>query len=371
VQPDNSPPPALTSISLCCALEDDSIAAFLVGFLKANFSCAVSHTEAVVCSGRDLFEATERALSADVALVLLSSASVPRVWPSRSEWERVFVDQAKEFQTRLGFVQVEGCNFPSGLRNQYFFDASKDPLTAAREIKRWLLWPDQRSNRHPALPEDLELLRRAVADQPGTATDIAAECALQFATECSEEFEAVYRFDCRARSRAGIVGDIGSALGLRMSGKLEQNCTTLTEWCATRRVLFVLAGVGDTDRPFITPGGLASAIFTTAPVAGFAGGIESGTRAAIRKFHESAEAGDRIHFGRAAVTLLETQQRFAEALELLDMMADTARRIDDAQVLRDVETRRFWVRNDLGDDGGSDRAVRASEGVQLPLPFVG
>ena len=154
----------------------------------------------------------------------------------------------------------------------------------------------------------------------GALLDIAPELALQFARDCSEDFEAVYCFDCRGRSRTGIVGDIGSMLGLCLSGRLEQNYATLREWGASHRALVVIAGVRDEDRDFATPGGLTSAIFTKPLTDGLPGVITSRASDAVRRFDEHAGGEDGIRLGWVAVRLLQAQERFAEVLELLDSM---------------------------------------------------
>src|SRR5207248_3338232 len=134
-------------------------------------------------------------LSAEVALVLLSPLSVPKVW-NRKIWQSVFFERPKEFQTLLGFVLVSDCAFPGLLRRERFFDASRDELSAAREIKRWLLRPRGRISPAVEIAPELAELRRAVADRPGAAVGIDVGIAVQFARECAADFEAVYRFDC-------------------------------------------------------------------------------------------------------------------------------------------------------------------------------
>src|SRR6266403_1259725 len=93
----------MASIILCYAQADEAFAHHLAGFLNDNLPLAISCTEGAIGADRDLMEATERALSADVALVLLSPSSVPRVW-NRRIWEPVFLEKPKEFLTPLGFV---------------------------------------------------------------------------------------------------------------------------------------------------------------------------------------------------------------------------------------------------------------------------
>jgi hypothetical protein len=269
-------------------------------------------------------------------------------------------------------VLVGDCKFPSLLRREHFFDASIDALTATREIKRWLLRPGQGTSPMAPVAMEPEEVRRAVADRPGAAIGITPEMALKFARDYSEDFEAVYCFDGCGRSRAGIAGDIGSALGLCLSGRLEQNCATLHEWSASHRALFVIAGVQDTDRDFATPGGMTSVIFTIPRSDGLPCGIPSRASDAVGRFHEHAGRDDGIGLGWLAVRLLQAQERLAVVLELLDSMLESARRRTDKQVLLQIERQRYWIRNDLSYDDGPviERPVNPEWEVQLFLPFA-
>src|ERR1017187_9519468 len=226
----------MRSVVICYAPADEAVARELAEYIRVNLLFDVSCDEGVIGADCDLLEATERALSAEVALVLLSPASVPKVW-ARKLWEPVFFDKPKEFQTLLGFVLVSECRFPELLRREEFFHAA----TAAREIKRWLLRPFESLRPVGMVAEEL----RGVVDRPGTAVGV------DFDEACAEDFEAVYRFDCRGRTRAGVTGDVCCALGL-------QGRDALGEWCRLHRVLFVMRGVAD----WVAPGGLASVVFT-------------------------------------------------------------------------------------------------------------
>jgi hypothetical protein len=130
----------MDSVVLCFAAGDEAFARCLADFLEVNLPLVASCRDAVVGPDLDLLEAAERALSAEVALILLSPLSVPRVW-NRKTWEPVFLEKPKEFQTQLGFVLLSECKFPEVFRRTHFFDASGDALSAARQIKRWLLRP--------------------------------------------------------------------------------------------------------------------------------------------------------------------------------------------------------------------------------------
>jgi hypothetical protein len=349
----------MDSVILCYAGGDEVFARHLASFLEMNLPIAVSCGEGVVGPHLDLMEATERALSAEAALVLLSPLSVPRVW-NRKVWEPVLLAKPKEYQTLLGFVLVRDCTFPGLLRRERFFDASVDALAAAREIKRWLLRPTKTVRPAVQIAPELEEVRRAVADRPGAAVEIPAELAGRFAHECEEDFEGVCRIDCRGRSRAGIAGDMGSALGLLMSGTLEENRATLSEWCAGHRILFVLAGVSPEDRDFATPGGRSSVIFTGPLADGLPCSIPSVAGDAVRRFQETLS----LRLGWTAVNLLKAQGRCAEVLEVLGEMARAARSQDDTNAVLRIEREQFWI-----DESRVLQQADLIQAEQLTLPF--
>lgn len=344
----------MDSLIVTHAPADEVFARGLAEFVESNLPIQVSCTESVVGPELDPIEATERALSAEAALVLLSSHSVPKVW-SWPAWEPVFIEKPKEFQTHLAFVQLADCAFPDLLRRQRFFDAARDTLAAMREIKRWLLRPMQKPGAPAQIAAEFDELRRAIADRPGAVEDIAAEAAIRFTGACYQDFEGIYRFDLGGRTRAGILGDIGSALGLTMSGALEQNREALAEWCAARRALFLFANVRPEDRDFATFAGRASTIFTGA----MPETIPSATAGMVREFQRTRDTVD----GWKAVNLLKAQERHAEVLEVLDAMSRATR---DAVTLQFVAREQFWLR---GCDGNLAVGRIPAENDQLTLPF--
>src|SRR5277367_4940833 len=115
----------MASIILCYAMEDEAFARELAAFLEVNLPVEVSCTEGIVNRDLDLLEAVDRALSAEMALVLLSPSSVPKHW-NRAVWEPLFFEKPQEIQTLLGFVLSSDCTFPGLLRRSHFFDASRD-----------------------------------------------------------------------------------------------------------------------------------------------------------------------------------------------------------------------------------------------------
>lgn len=336
----------MDSIILCHDPRDDAFAHRLAGFLEMNLPMAVSCSEGVIAPDLDLIEATERALSAEAALVLLSPNSVPKTW-NRATWEPVFFEKPKEFQTLLGFVLVSDCRFPALLRRERFFDASDDPLRAMREIKRWLLRPTEPALGRAPVDSAIEELRRNVADRPGATFDIDPALAVRFAEECEYDFEAVWRFDCRDRGRKGIVGDIRAALGLAFAGRIEDDIASLKEWCAGHRCLFLLAGVKSEDREFAALGGRCSAIFTP-PTEELPGTVPSATADAARKFEKfEATPGEsvegRLRLGWTAANLLKAQGRCDEVLEILDAMAALTRSLGDRSALLRIEREQYWT----------------------------
>src|SRR6267378_173043 len=111
---------AMASIVLCYAPEDEVRARQLGEYLEVNLAYEVSCGECVVGPIFDLVDATERGLSGEVALVLLSPHSVPKTW-RRDRWEPVFFHKPAELGSLLGFVLLEACQFPELLKRQRFF----------------------------------------------------------------------------------------------------------------------------------------------------------------------------------------------------------------------------------------------------------
>jgi hypothetical protein len=362
----------MDSLILCYAPADESFARWLAGFLEMNLPLAVSCDEAIVGPDLDLMEAAERALSAEVALLLLSPSSVPKVW-QRKTWEPLFFEKPKEFQTLLGFVLVSECTFPAMLRREHFFDARESNPAAARGIRRWLLRPPATHTAPLRVAPELEGVYAAVADQPGSTTEMPPELATQFATEFAADFEASYHFNCAGRSRAGIIGDIGSALGLPMSSTVDENHSVLRDWCARHRVLFVLSEPGAEAREFAVPGSRVAVILTGPIPGGLPCTMPSGAGDAVRRFHQtlSLDLAAALQLGWQAVNLLKAQGRCAETLEVLDAMSRIARDRADSNAATRIEREQFWIRLYQDESGGhalEPRDLTSSE--QLKLPFA-
>jgi hypothetical protein len=238
-----------------------------------------------------------------------------------------------------------------------------------RDLKRWLVRPQPLIPRTTAeLSAELNELRLRIADQPGIIEGVDPDLAHKFASECGSDFEAVYSLDCRKRSPAGIVGDLGSAMGLRLPGTLEKNIRDLHEHCRDRRVLLLLAGMGPDAREVAAFGGRTSTILTDRaafpsdphPIGG-----------SVLQFHELREnnPATALRSGWAIVAELKSTERFAEVVELLELMAQTARDSGDFPGLSRIEREQFWMQ-DYAEGKISAPPHSATDAVQLAFGFA-
>ncbi len=356
----------VNTLILCYAPEDAVLALTLADYLEINLPLTVSRHEAVVGPELDLLAAAERALSAEAALVFLSPASVPQVW-DRKKWEPVFFAAPKELESRLGIIFAAPCKFPELLRREAFFDATGDPLTAARAVRTWLLHPDHPVRPLPSTSPEVEALRRELADKPGTLSvppELAEELLLTFA----HDFGDVLHLDCSQLNQTSILGEIASAIGLRLPGSTAQMQTGLDKWFIGHRMLLVLESISAPARDSFHRAGLASAIFTTRLSSELPAARTSRAAEALRRFHASFDA---LESGWIALSLLRAEERNAEALELLaEMKKKTAPH--DAATLTRISREKFWTLHDLEGGGGGETpaGTAATLDAQLALPFA-
>ena len=345
------------SIVFCYATADEGAARELAAFLETNLDCEVSLGEGVIGPDQDLIAAAEQALSADAAVVLLSPASAPKVW-KREQWEPVFFGEAGEFRTPLGFALVRDCKFPELLRRRAFFDLSRDPLQGARDARHWLMRREGSAARTTVLAE----LRSGIADEPGFARSVPGETARAFASAYGSDFEAVHRVACHGRSAAGILGDLGYSIGIRMAGNAAQNRATLASECLVHRWLFILEDLppehaewcafrGRTSvlmaesEQLVEPASveeLSAAFFTfprdnerCAPLTG------SATLRVFELLRSDFESGLRL--GWALLAVLKSFARFAEMIEVLAAMEEAARLRRDDMALFKIEWEQSWI----------------------------
>ena len=215
----------------CYAAADRAIAANLAEFLERGADVRVFLDEGEMQPDQDLAAKTRDARVADIVLVLFSRESLPSRWP-RAQWEAPMVTEPAEEDVRIAFVRCDDCVPPAVLKPRFEWS-----LEGKRQIKRWVRGHVPEAGRHTS---DLELLGIAIADRPGLDTVDNSALALEFAREFRQDFDEVFRVECGGRSITALAGDLGIALGLSLSGPLEENLVRLREFCEPRRFLILL-----------------------------------------------------------------------------------------------------------------------------------
>ncbi|MEK7408376.1 MAG: toll/interleukin-1 receptor domain-containing protein [Acidobacteriota bacterium] len=263
----------MLTVFLCHCAADKTLARDLAGFLERGTNASIYLEEGEIGPGESLLAKVQEGLMADRILVLLSPDSVPTRW-RRDEWMPVFRDQPAEAGVQVASAVARDCHVPDLLRRGNFFDLTADPLKGFREIKSWLLsWQAPAgeplfvpgANRFSGSVEELESLRRAIADQPGTAVldrPGSTALALEFARRFRSDFEAVFWLDGGERSLAGLAGDLTAQIGLQLKGNLEANLEALRRFCAGRRFLVTLNHTADEGAPGLRAEGRSSWLVT-------------------------------------------------------------------------------------------------------------
>jgi hypothetical protein len=151
---------------------------------------------------------------------------------------------------------------------------------------------------------------------------------------------------------------------VRLPGTVQENRETLRARCEARRDLFVFANVAPEGRSLLEWGGRASVIFTCgAPSRDRAGadeiaavffavpredGASAGLLGDAMVRMAECLAGDfelGLRLGWGIVSVLRSGERFAEAVEALDAMAQSARDRDDTLALYRIEWEQSWLRD--------------------------
>jgi hypothetical protein len=263
----------------CYSPPDRELAQQLAVFLERAAGVEVLLEEGEMQNGQDLIAKVQEALSADVALVLLSPRAVPGRW-ILERWRSVFWEQAAEVGTPVAALLCEDCKFPELLRRKIFFDLRGHRLEAFRAIKRWLLslWPAPHAApfvaaRQPSFvgrDAELEMLCTALADAPGMAVVANASpgsgktaLALEFAYRYRQDFDAVFWLTCGARTAPALAGDLAAQLGVRLDRDLESNLHQLRQLCARHRCLLVLDDAVQQTAALLAPRGRTSVLITT------------------------------------------------------------------------------------------------------------
>jgi hypothetical protein len=121
-----------------------------------------------------LISKAEEGLCANVLVRLLSPSSSPTRW-IRERWEPVQFDQAKQGGVDAVTTLLRECSFPPLLPRRNLMDATTNPLTARRLLKRWFRLRERESGSAPssAFSGDLEDLYLALADRPARCMSVA------------------------------------------------------------------------------------------------------------------------------------------------------------------------------------------------------
>lgn len=374
----------------CHAPQDQSVVAELAAFLQPNLDLDWCAPEGCLQPSEDLIGRIDYALQGDVVLVLLSPGSSPARW-ARERWEPVLFGKSKEFGVKVAYLLLSDCRFPPLLRNQNFFDLTRDRLDGFRQIKRWLLHlrpPPQCIYFAPSPPDpfldrpaELEWLRARLADQPGVVALLSAvpgagktALAAEFAHRYDDDFHGVLWIPCGRRSAARLAGELALQLGLRLEGDTLSNQEALQLFCSDRRCLIVLDDFQtDAGLPLI-PAGRASVLITSErqdlpgerlvldPLPGFQPGPPPTTTseldAALSYLQDPVDWRRACSLARRAVRIAREQYRLAEADELLQSWFARAEQKGDRRVLEECAWERLWI---LEQWGREDEARRLDD----------
>ncbi len=370
------------SLALCSCHADSEAAQSLRDYLALNCPWLAAQDLALAPSGREFLDTAERALSADVALVLLSPHAVPVAW-TRQQWEPVLTGQAREMGTAVAYLLLAPCRFPEVLRKQRFFDLSADWRGGVRKVQQWLLQQrplqGERADVLPAWPAIDEVPEQTVnnlalrlVDRPGMADGISGAAALAFARAHGESFEGVFWIDCARRSCAGVLGDVAQSLGLKLAGSLTQNRSALQEFVGGRRCLFLFEELSEPDRQSVQFGGAASVIFiagsrdrpSTLPLTEAAVLFARWRREPERCLAHlgaavayvgclnascgPAEAAELTSLGNSLFALLLGQERLAEAYEIAGILLEYAWSEGELHDLARWEREKGWIEEAWG-----------------------
>ncbi|HVT95429.1 MAG TPA: toll/interleukin-1 receptor domain-containing protein [Bryobacteraceae bacterium] len=357
---------------LCFCESDEESGVALAEFLSKTCPVTIEMSEGRLRPGFDLLDAAALAISADVAIILLSPDSVPRSWP-RERWEPVLTEEAGALGTRVAFVMLRDCKFPALFRRRDFFDFSGDPVSARRRLKHWLLGGNPVRAGVPDItatapePPEFASLALTLADGPGVKSGLTAAQAFHFANAFAPDFEGLIYVDCFARTRAGILGDVADALGLRLTQRAEKNREALEQVCRDRRLLFIFENLEAANRGWASFGGLSSIIFTGAGTEsrhplGFEETLKlfaawpSNEDACLRALgdahfalHSSVALHRRLQLGENTSAFLRHRNRLAEAYEVLDSMAGWLRDRGDTLGLHRVAWDQSWILDHWGE----------------------
>jgi hypothetical protein len=364
----------LTTVFPCAAAADRSIAARIASFLEAGGDARVFLAEGEIGPNQDLLGKAREAQTAEVILVLFSHhCALPP--GTRSQWERVLVEEPKANGVRVGFVQCDDWTPPRTLQPQ--FDCRGLAPSGLRKLKRWVrhraaTWHPPEGVGLAGAPAELDDIGSAVADRPGVQSTGSAALAYAFVRAYAEDFDEVFRLECAGRTPAAVAGDLGVQIGLGLESDLPGNLEKLREFCSARRFLVLLEAPEGDHAGLFTFGGNCSTLMvaesgpTERPCA-------ESLRAIQAKFaHPGGDWLELCRLARIGRRVARDQNRIAELYELLREWHALADARGDRHILDESAPEMVWVLEGWGRFAEAARLERrrvAEFGEQMALPF--
>ncbi len=233
-------------------------------FLEIGAEVSCSLLDSAVKPGEDLLHAAEAGLSADVLLLLISSASNLPKWPLE-RWQSILFAQAQDMETTVALWLIDDSRPPALLqRTVKTFDANGPRLRALRRMKRWIQGLRHKTDPEMIFSPDLENLYREVSDKPGSAT-ASGTMAERFAREATGDFDGVFHVPAHGKSLVQIAGELGSQMQLELDRELEDNCKRIRAALAANRYLAVF-DAPEVAVDSLTPAGRSSFLISTDPI---------------------------------------------------------------------------------------------------------
>jgi hypothetical protein len=364
----------LITVFPCYAAADRWMADRIASFLEACGDARVFLAEGEIGPNEDLLTKAREAHTADVILVLFSQhCALPP--GTRSQWERVLVEEPRAKGVRIGFVQCDDGVPPRTLLPR--FDCRGLAPNGLRKLKRWVrdraaTWLPAESVGFTGAQSELDDLGSAIADRPGVRSTGGAALAYAFVRAYAEDFDEVFRLECAGRTPAALAGDLGAQIGLRLESDLPDNLEKLREFCSARRFLVLLEDPEGVHAGLFTFGGNCSTLIVAE-----SGPMESLCAESLRAIqHQFAHPGgdwsDLCRLARIGRRIARDQNRIAELYELLLKWYALAEARGDRQVLDESAREMVWVLEGWGrfDEASQLERRRVTEfGEQMTLPF--
>lgn len=365
----------LTTVVPCHAAANHSMADRIASFLEAGGDARVFLAEGEIEPNEDLLAKAGEAQTADVILILFSHhcALAPG---TRSQWERVLVEEPKAKDIRIGFVQCDDWTPPRTLLPR--FDCRGPGTSGLRKLKRWVrgraaTWLPAECVGFTGAPAELDDLGSAVADRPGVRSTGSAALAYAFVRAYAEDFDEVFRLECAGRSPAALAGDLGAQIGMRLESDLPGNLEKLREFCSARRFLVLLEDPEGVNAARFAFGGNCSTLIVAE-----SGPMERPCAESLRAIqgefaHPGGDWLELCRLARIGRRVARDQNRIAELYELLLEWHTLADARGDRRILDESASEMVWVLESWGRFAEASRLERrrvTEFDEQMALPFA-